>query len=244
MITLDMFSALILSGLFYGVLGLVFRRFKNKQKALENGQSDVATVLSRVRQSHASATQQLASKLDSLAGLQQKLQSTATVDTGSHSLHSLVGEVITLARQSQEDMLEASASIGNELSSLQPNTELDPAGLSAETWFPQGKGDASPEINELRKSPRIPYPHIQLIAPVTAETLPSSADFFGVQFRDISTGGFSFYRPERLQCERLVACLGVEPDAVAVLAQIVHQAALDAGDSSVVRVGCKILRRV
>jgi hypothetical protein len=244
MITLDMFSALILSGLFYGVLGVVFRRFKKKQKALENGQPDVATVLSRVRQSHASATQQLSSKLDSLAGLQQKLQTTATAESGSHSLHSIVGEVITLARQSQEDMLQVNASIGNELSSLQPNIELDPAGLSAEAWFPQGKGDASPEINELRKTPRLPYPHIQLIAPAAGETLPSGSDFFGVQFRDVSTGGFSFYSPQRLGCEHLVARLGVEPDAVPVLARIVHQAEFEAGDSSVVRVGCQILRRV
>jgi hypothetical protein len=245
MITLDLFAALVVSGVFYGVLGLVFRRFKKRHKPLHDEQSDVTAVLTRVRHSHASATHEMTSRLKTLSGLQQKLHATAAAESSSSSsLHSIVGEVITLARQSQQDMLLVNASIGSELSSLQPYSELDPAGLAAEPWFPQGKGDAPPALQELRKSPRLPYPHIQLVAPASDESPPAAPDFFGVQFRDISTGGFSFYSPERLECDLLVARLGVEPDVVPVLAKIVHQAAVEAGDGSVVRVGCQIVRRV
>jgi hypothetical protein len=122
--------------------------------------------------------------------------------------------------------------------------ESDPAGLSRQTWFPAGRDPEPERISELRSAPRFPFPHLQAVALAADEMAVENLQFMDVQFRDISTKGFSFYAPQQLECERLIARLGFKADTVLVTARVVHQTDVPASTGHVVRVGCQILGRV
>ena len=99
-------------------------------------------------------------------------------------------------------------------------------------------------MKELRSSPRTPYKHEQMIAPIDNGRLPSQKDFFPVSCHNISAGGLSFTLDHRPEFERLVVVLGKPNSLNTFFAHVVHVSELKNGGVPKYRVGCQFDSRV
>lgn len=98
--------------------------------------------------------------------------------------------------------------------------------------------------SEAPKSNRCAFPYVQRIAPMRNGAAPAPAAFQAVLFRDISTGGFSFYAPQRPASMEIAVALGAEPNLLYFTARVahVHDASLD--DERQYLVGCRFTGRI
>jgi hypothetical protein len=127
---------------------------------------------------------------------------------------------------------------------MEEPTAPDAAGIADAKWFPVIPLENSPKEPELRATRRFAFLRKQLVAPVTGDEIPDDPEFVEVLFRDLSTGGFSFYTPEEFPVDRLVAKLGAAPETVTVLARVVRQGEVWHDGHWVFHVGCEIERRL
>lgn len=81
---------------------------------------------------------------------------------------------------------------------------------------------ASDEPPERRGQKRSAFPVVQRIAPYEESGFPPERAFFGVQCHDLTRRGFSFLLPSWPEFDYLVAEFGRRPDAIYVVAQVVH----------------------
>ena len=110
-----------------------------------------------------------------------------------------------------------------------------------QTAIPDWEGLVS---EELRSSPRNPYPYRQKIASMRSDQMPSEEDFFEVDCCDLSGGGMSFCLDDRPEFEDLVVALGRPPLVMHFSARVVHVAPVDRECGTVCRVGCRFQQRV
>jgi hypothetical protein len=108
---------------------------------------------------------------------------------------------------------------------------------------------ADEHFSAQRASPRRAYPYHQAVAPLIEGKLPSLADFFTVQFQDISAGGVSFLLGYRPQFDMVVLGLGFAPNLRHVTAKILNVTQVSdpthpAAGETMFLVGCKFLERV
>jgi hypothetical protein len=244
----DLLISAVVGGLFYAALdALAGKRLRLSSRRMTQVVDQTAIDLASLRSSLAVvAGDQLATELASLDELGKRLESgfSADLTTFKSTLQTIVAKTTKLVRSSQEQIMVVSSQIGRDLAPIQSELDRDPAGLARQSWFPAGNGHDPAWPHELRSAPRFPFPHAQPITLDSDNGVPDASQFFDVQFRDISTSGFSFYLPHRIATNRIIARLGVGPNTVLVLARIVHQTEVPSGDGATFRIGCQIIRRV
>lgn len=101
----------------------------------------------------------------------------------------------------------------------------------------------SPQGEELRSSPRVPYQYLQWIAPSYNGKRPRKNELFQVPCRDISAGGISFYIPQPPDFEVLVVGLGQMPSLTLFGARVVRVVPEDGPDGPRYLVGCAFTGR-
>jgi hypothetical protein len=248
MFQLDFLISAVVGGLFYAALDAVLgKRLRIPSPKVMRVADRTAIDLASLRSSLAVvAGDQLATELASLDELGGRLESSASDDANisKSTLQTIIARTADLVRSSQEQIMVVSSQIGRDLAPIQSELDRDPAGLARQSWFPAGNGHEATWPHELRSAPRFPFPHAQPITLDSDNGVPDESQFFDVQFRDISTNGFSFYLPHRITTNRIIARLGVGPGTVLVLARIVHQTEVPSGDGATFRIGCQIIRRV
>ncbi len=99
------------------------------------------------------------------------------------------------------------------------------------------------EGDDRRRAPRRPYYRQQFLAPYDGKNPPSAEDFRLLCCHDISSGGFSFFSPDRPTFDQLVVALGRAP-FVYMIAQVLHARPVEDEPSGNYLVGCRFLRRL
>ncbi|RMG02538.1 MAG: PilZ domain-containing protein [Planctomycetota bacterium] len=95
---------------------------------------------------------------------------------------------------------------------------------------------------ERRRRPRSNFPYRQRIAPVVSGRLPSPSQFFEVNCKDVSTGGFAFVLEYRPEFEELVVALGLPGEETYISAQVAYVRPLEE-DSEKFLIGCRFVQR-
>lgn len=93
-------------------------------------------------------------------------------------------------------------------------------------------------------SMRFPYPCRQWVAPCIAGQLPASGDFFEVQCHDLDKDGITFYVQSMLPAETFVISLGSHDDLSFMLARVMSEHALPAGQPGKYLLECRFLQRL
>ncbi|HJT31221.1 MAG TPA: PilZ domain-containing protein [Pirellulales bacterium] len=98
---------------------------------------------------------------------------------------------------------------------------------------------------ERRRSKRMPYASLGMIAPYDGLGIPSDESFWPVQCRDLSRGGISFYSAVKPACPSLVVCLGSVGDASCIIAcRVIHCTSVGDEGASNFLVGCEFVERL
>jgi len=98
--------------------------------------------------------------------------------------------------------------------------------------------------NDQRRSPRRAYRFRQGIAPMHDQQMPSSDEFFDVEFWDISACGFSFFMEQLPTFDTLLAALGRSPALSHFSARVMRVARMTQDDKTRYLVGCDFIDRV
>ncbi len=105
--------------------------------------------------------------------------------------------------------------------------------------------EATPDVGEeARSSERHQYAHGQLIARMINGKLPAPADFFEVDCRDLSAGGFSFYLDNPPDFDALVVALGRRSALSHFAARVAHVAKVQHDNRQQYLIGCQFTERV
>ncbi len=94
-----------------------------------------------------------------------------------------------------------------------------------------------------RQSSRRSFKCVQLLAPFRDGRLPSQAEFRPVLCRDLSSGGFSFYSENRIDCRQVIVALGQVPFKF-FTASVVNQTRTRTRQGPMFRVGCRFSGRI
>jgi len=105
-------------------------------------------------------------------------------------------------------------------------------------------GMQSPTVEEQRSSPRQGYFYRQAIAPITEDGMPIFDEMSGVDCRDISGGGMSFYAESEPNYKRLLVSLGLSPNSHYFLAKVVRSSRDAEGEDERYIVGCEFIKRI
>lgn len=229
-------------GIAYMMVGIAVGRYLTKGRGTDT--PDQGESLSRAfTQLHelllATTSKELAGQLESLSNAKTRLTSTPTVD--QQQWLASAGLIMDGVIQVVQQLHDALVTVGDQIS--QDLHARDVAGLAKANWFPDEAEEISPATVQ-RKTKRFAFNQKQWIAPMFGDEMPSDGEFTLAQFRDISTGGFAFYSPDRLPCNRLVARLGAPPDVVVVVAEVVHQGIKEVDGEWMFLVGCSIVQRI
>ena len=107
-----------------------------------------------------------------------------------------------------------------------------------------GRRPAEETGKDRRTSPRLAFRHRQRIAAISAGRPPTASDFFEVDCRDVSAGGFAFYLDREPGFNRLVVALGKRPEETFFVAEIVRVTPEIARGRRRVLVGCRFIGRI
>jgi hypothetical protein len=97
---------------------------------------------------------------------------------------------------------------------------------------------------ERRGRRREQYTPVQLIAPLGATGLPEIDQFRSINCRDLSPTGFSFVTDDPPTVDKLVVALGVQPNIVYLVAEVVHRTPVGAARQYEYLVGCQFTKRL
>jgi len=239
--TVDVLVTNILTGLYLFIGIMIGRHLKPSQKQPLLGWSGDCHEGWDARLK--AAQDELGRQLGCLIKVQHDLRLAPDTAKSMESLRLLLEQIIKAVKQSQQAVRQVNSRCEAESPAYQEPV-TDAAGLAAEKWFPVLGEQGEFQGHEQRTARRFPYDHVQLIAPAANDTMPDESEFFGAQFRDLSTTGFSFLVSDEFPTDRLVARLGTKPDIVAVLAEVVRQHEVWHAGKWFYKVGCRILRRL
>lgn len=96
---------------------------------------------------------------------------------------------------------------------------------------------------ERREKPRLPFRHVQLIAPASGLDLPPTAEFYEVLCYDISEGGVSFLAPAMPKTASVVVALGTRQPHIYLTARLVHFRKLSGEFAGQYLIGCQFTGR-
>jgi hypothetical protein len=228
-------------GIAYLVLGLALGRYLLKGRGAEaDSQPPLSRVLAQLHELLLTTTsKELAAQLESLADAKSRLTTTPRVD--QQQWLSSAGFIMDGVIEVVQQVHDAVVTVGNRIS--QDLHCRDVAGLAQQNWFPPESDEISPATVQ-RRTKRFAFNRQQGIAPLFGDEMPGPNEFKLVQFRDISTGGFAFYSPDKLPSNRIVAQLGTPPDVVVVIAEVVHQGIQEVNGEWMFLVGCTIVERL
>lgn len=110
--------------------------------------------------------------------------------------------------------------------------------------FTTGAG-VETQQKERRRSKRMPYASLGMVAPYDGLGIPADDSFWPVQCRDLSRGGIAFYSTVKPTCPSLVVCLGSVGDSSCIIAcRVVHCASVGDDSEPNFLVGCEFVERL
>ena len=128
------------------------------------------------------------------------------------------------------------AKLQRELAALGPQDKSDPATANGEA---KGSGNS---VNR-RKFPRRPYPYAQRMGPVRNGQMPRLDEFYEVECRDISAGGFSYYSHTKPIETDIVIAFGAIGTETFLIARIVYARQTIRNGKTMFTIGCEYTGR-
>lgn len=126
---------------------------------------------------------------------------------------------------------------------LETTDEVAPTIATAEPTTAGGALDDQPD--ERRRTKRLPYASLGMVAPYDGLDMPPDNLFWIIQCRDLSRGGVGFYSPIKPSTPNLVVSLGVVGGVSCVIAcRVVHCSQVYTQGASQYLVGCEFLQRL